>query len=85
MTPRATPARLVVVLGVLVVVLAGVLLAAAASGPAGGLTADSRIVFQLRLPRAIVAALVGGALSICGATFQAVLRNPLASPCVIGV
>jgi iron complex transport system permease protein len=85
MTPRATPARLIAVLGALTAVLALTLLAAAASGPAGGWSADWRIVSELRLPRALVAAMVGGALSICGATFQAVLRNPLASPFVLGV
>jgi len=39
----------------------------------------------LRLPRAALAALVGGALGLCGCTFQALLRNPLAEPYVLGV
>jgi iron complex transport system permease protein len=43
------------------------------------------IVQQLRLPRAIVAALVGAALAASGATFQALLRNPLAEPYILGV
>lgn len=43
------------------------------------------IVRDLRLPRALLAALVGGALSLAGATFQALLRNPLAEPYVLGV
>lgn len=43
------------------------------------------IVQQLRLPRALAAALVGGALAASGATFQALLRNPLAEPYVLGV
>ena len=43
------------------------------------------ILFQLRLPRAALAALVGGALGLCGCTFQALLRNPLAEPYVLGV
>ncbi|MDR0786335.1 MAG: iron ABC transporter permease [Gemmatimonadota bacterium] len=43
------------------------------------------IVRQLRLPRAVVAALVGAALAASGATFQALLRNPLAEPYILGV
>jgi iron complex transport system permease protein len=43
------------------------------------------IVFELRLPRIILGILVGGALSVAGASFQALLRNPLADPYVLGV
>ena len=43
------------------------------------------ILLQLRLPRAVLAALVGGALGISGCTFQALLRNPLAEPYVLGI
>jgi iron complex transport system permease protein len=43
------------------------------------------ITRDLRLPRAVLAALVGGALGLAGATFQALLRNPLADPYVLGV
>jgi iron complex transport system permease protein len=43
------------------------------------------IVRELRLPRVAQAALVGAALSVSGATFQALLRNPLAEPYVLGV
>jgi ABC-type Fe3+-hydroxamate transport system substrate-binding protein len=43
------------------------------------------IVQRLRLPRAVLAALVGGALAASGAVFQALLRNPLAEPYVLGV
>lgn len=43
------------------------------------------IIQQLRLPRAAVATLVGGALAASGATFQALLRNPLAEPYILGV
>ena len=43
------------------------------------------IVRELRLPRAVQAALVGAALAASGATFQALLRNPLAEPYVLGV
>jgi len=43
------------------------------------------IVFGLRLPRIILAIFVGAALSVAGAGFQALLRNPLADPYVLGV
>ncbi len=43
------------------------------------------IVLSLRLPRAVLALLVGGALGLAGAVFQALLRNPLAEPWVLGV
>jgi iron complex transport system permease protein len=43
------------------------------------------IVRVLRLPRALQAALSGAALAVSGATFQALLRNPLAEPYVLGV
>jgi cobalamin transport system permease protein len=43
------------------------------------------IVFDLRLPRIFLAILVGGALSVSGTSFQALLRNPLADPYVLGV
>jgi iron complex transport system permease protein len=43
------------------------------------------IVFDLRLPRAILAALVGATLAVAGVTFQTVLRNPLADPFILGV
>lgn len=45
----------------------------------------SAVVFKIRLPRALLAALVGAALSVSGAAFQAVLRNPLADPYILGV
>lgn len=43
------------------------------------------IVRELRVPRALQAALVGAALALSGATFQALLRNPLAEPYILGV
>ena len=43
------------------------------------------IVRGLRLPRAVLAALVGGGLSASGAVFQALVRNPLAEPYIMGV
>jgi iron complex transport system permease protein len=49
------------------------------SGPA------ELIVHQLRLPRALVAVLAGIAFGLAGAVYQAVTRNPLASPDLIGI
>jgi iron complex transport system permease protein len=43
------------------------------------------IVFQLRLPRVLLAAIVGGALAASGAVFQGLFRNALADPAIIGV
>jgi iron complex transport system permease protein len=43
------------------------------------------ILFQLRMPRVLLAALVGAALAAAGAVFQALFRNPMADPAIIGV
>ena len=43
------------------------------------------IVWQERLPRALVAATCGVGLGICGAIMQSLLRNPLADPFVLGI
>jgi iron complex transport system permease protein len=43
------------------------------------------IIFDLRLPRILLGIMVGAALSVSGAAFQALLRNPLADPYVLGV
>ncbi|WP_010154977.1 FecCD family ABC transporter permease [Leucobacter chromiiresistens] len=42
-------------------------------------------VGELRLPRAVLAILAGGSFGIAGVTFQTLLRNPLASPDIIGI
>lgn len=46
---------------------------------------NSLVIEQIRLPRALLAALVGALLGICGATTQGLFRNPLADPSLIGV
>lgn len=43
------------------------------------------IVWELRLPRVVLAALVGAGLSVSGALYQSLLRNPLAEPFLLGV
>jgi iron complex transport system permease protein len=45
----------------------------------------SLIIFRIRLPRIILAGLVGFSLSLGGVVFQAILRNPLADPFILGV
>ena len=47
--------------------------------------AEDAIVWQLRLPRALAAALVGAALATSGALFQGLFRNPMADPFVLGI
>ncbi|WKB53137.1 FecCD family ABC transporter permease [Eleftheria terrae] len=56
---------------------------AALAGQAQGIDGD--IVLQLRLPRALCALACGALLSLSGALLQALLRNPLADPYVLGV
>lgn len=51
----------------------------------GGSEWQRQIVVELRLPRMLLGALVGGGLALAGATFQALLRNPLAEPYILGI
>ncbi|PZG53256.1 iron ABC transporter [Spongiactinospora gelatinilytica] len=54
----------------------------------GGVTGDgpaNLVIMELRLPRALTGALVGVALGMAGAITQAIARNPLASPDILGV
>jgi iron complex transport system permease protein len=48
-------------------------------------SAIATIIMDIRLPRVILAGLVGAALAIAGATYQGLFRNPLADPYLIGV
>ncbi len=43
------------------------------------------VLFELRLPRVLFAVIVGGALALSGAVMQALFRNPLAEPTLIGI
>jgi len=56
-------------------------LAAALAGPGK----DRTILFVFRLPRVLLAVVAGAGLAVVGAAFQALLRNPLAEPYVLGV
>jgi len=44
-----------------------------------------RILLGVRVPRVLMAAVVGGSLSVAGVSFQALLQNPMADPYIIGV
>ena len=46
---------------------------------------EHTVIFRIRLPRVIAAMLVGGGLSLAGASFQGLFRNPLVSPDILGV
>lgn len=52
-------------------------------GAPGSMLAE--IVWRIRLPRVVLAALVGATLSLGGLVFQALLRNPLAEPYILGI
>jgi iron complex transport system permease protein len=46
---------------------------------------EEAILWEIRVPRVVLAALVGGTLALAGATYQGVFRNPLADPYLLGV
>lgn len=50
-----------------------------------GQTADSQVIWDLRVPRTLLGLLVGAALGVGGALIQALTRNPLADPGILGV
>jgi iron complex transport system permease protein len=56
-----------------------------AERPSGVAPSVEIILFQLRIPRVLLATVVGSALAAAGAVFQALFRNPLADPAIIGV
>ena len=94
-----TPKKLVVRIVSALAVLAAVMLACsvvgtesisfkAVFGGAGvkeSINPDYEIFVRVRLPRIILACLVGAALACSGAIFQALLRNPLADPYILGI
>jgi len=51
----------------------------------GGASQDAQVVTQLRVPRTIAALMIGGALGVAGSIMQAMTRNPLADPGVLGI
>ena len=51
-----------------------------------GLTeVETRLLFELRMPRVVIGGLVGAVLAVAGAGYQGVFRNPLADPYLLGV
>ena len=92
MTFKPTP--IFVLLGVALLVLGGTSLVCGAAplpwraallGLFGGNDANAIIVQEIRLPRTALAVLIGAGLGAAGAALQALLRNPLAEPGVIGI
>ena len=92
--PHLTPRRFGLWIGGLALLLLTVCAGAPFIGPvsldlaglfAGTAPADREIFFAVRLPRVLLAALVGGGLGLCGAVLQAFLRNPLATPFTLGI
>ena len=89
----APSSRLTVLVGAVLLLAAACLLglslggvrldwtALSAEGPAGD---TARILAQLRAPRVALAALVGACLALAGAALQALLKNPLADPFLLG-
>src|SRR6266851_5279413 len=80
--PRAMRWTLLAIVAALALVLSVVLGPAAV--PLGELL-RSDIVWNLRAPRALLAFLVGGSLGVAGAGLQALVRNPLADPFLLGL
>lgn len=76
-----------------IMLLLGVLLLAAMAGSCllGAVDVEwnrewmQRIFLPLRLPRVLLSAVVGAVLSVCGAAYQSIFRNPLTDPYVLGV
>jgi iron complex transport system permease protein len=90
---KAPGLRLAVVLGAGLLALAAALAGAVLLGPQpvslpaalAGVEPDRAIALGLRLPRALLGAVVGASLATAGVALQALLRNPLAEPFVLGV
>ncbi len=56
------------------------------TGHTADVTPEQRIIItEIRIPRAMMAIIVGAALSVAGAAYQALLRNPLADPGILGI
>ena len=91
---RVGLAVVVVLAGLVVAALLGLATGPASLGPVDVVAAllgrartelAATVVLELRLPRVLLAAFAGGGLAVAGAAFQALTRNPLADPAVLGV
>jgi iron complex transport system permease protein len=99
MKESLTPKKLVVRIASALVVLAAVMFVCSLMGTEsislkailggaeaqGAVNPDYEIFVQVRLPRIILAAIVGAALACSGVVFQGLLRNPLADPYILGI
>ena len=95
LTTPVTPSLLIGTLSVLLLLLCAVSLAvgrapldvasAFAQWMRGESTLATLVLIELRLPRTLLAVLVGASLGLAGAALQGLLRNPLAEPGIIGV
>jgi len=98
-TTFSLPAKMALITLLLLLLLAAAMLAGLAMGSSGSSletvwqtlthggegSMEGTIIWRLRLPRVLLAALVGAALSIGGLVFQALLKNPLAEPYILGI
>jgi len=95
MTKRISPMILIgaLIVASLVAIFFACLLGSTPMSPArvlsalfgGGSVGDQIVIWQIRLPRALAAFIVGAALGASGASLQGLLRNPLAEPGILGV
>ncbi|HEU4402255.1 MAG TPA: iron ABC transporter permease [Candidatus Polarisedimenticolia bacterium] len=91
--PPLRASRLALTLGILLVVLILAAAVCASLGSSGYTLLDlgrppgdaAAMILHVRLPRILLAAIAGAALGAAGAAFQAVLRNPLADPYILGI
>ncbi|BBO80647.1 ABC transporter permease [Desulfosarcina ovata subsp. sediminis] len=97
--PISLPLKIAMVCMFLFLFLLGAMLAGISMGSSGsglkavwaslfqesGDTMQAAIIWRIRLPRVLLAALVGAALSLGGLVFQALLKNPLAEPYILGI
>lgn len=51
----------------------------------GSNSVSNTVFWNLRMPRVVLCLLVGAALSVCGATYQSIFRNPLTDPYILGI
>jgi cobalamin transport system permease protein len=91
--------RILPISSILMIVLVTTILLGLSFGPTGSLSQTAKalfyqeqdnsmyhtIIWQIRFPRVLLAALVGATLSLGGLVFQALLRNPLAEPYILGI
>jgi len=86
-----SPLRLAAIGGLTALVLAGMPLVGRQALPLsvlfdiGGSDSAAIIFWQIRVPRALAAFVGGAGLALGGAVFQAIFRNPLATPYILGV